>query len=52
MDKKTKKRITVLRTRLGKLQQMLAGTKQQCDSPEEIPELEDQIATLKRNQLH
>lgn len=43
MDKKTKKRIAVLRERLQKLQKMLAGVKQQTDEPDEISLLEEQI---------
>jgi hypothetical protein len=48
IDKKTKKRVIVLRTRLIKLQQMLAGVKRQCDAPDEIPELEQQVASTER----
>lgn len=44
MDKKAKKRIAVLRTRLQKLERMLAGAKQQCDDPEEVKDLEQQIS--------
>ena len=47
MDKKTKKRITVLRERLQKLQKMLAGAKQQTDEPDEIRLLEEQIEKTK-----
>lgn len=48
MDKKAKNRVTVLRTRLSTLQQMLAGVKQQSDAPEEIPELGQQIAKTEK----
>jgi DNA-binding FrmR family transcriptional regulator len=47
VDKKEKKRIVVLRERLKKLQQMLAGVKQQCDDPREAEEVEQQIAKTK-----
>lgn len=43
MDKKTKKRITVLRERLQKLQKMVAGAKQQSDEADELKELKQQI---------
>lgn len=44
MDKKTKKRTAVLRERLQKLQQMLAGARQQRDDVNEVLELERQLA--------
>ena len=44
LDKKSKKRIAVLRERLQKLEKMLAGAKQQCDDPDEVKELEDAIS--------
>ncbi|MEX1230051.1 MAG: hypothetical protein WEB58_07410 [Planctomycetaceae bacterium] len=44
MDRKTKKQIDVLRTRLGKLQQQLAGAKQQCDDPEEVVKLQQAVS--------
>ncbi|MEX0728596.1 MAG: hypothetical protein WEB58_12745 [Planctomycetaceae bacterium] len=40
MDKKTKKQIEVLRTRLNKLQMQLAGARQQCDDPQEVAHLQ------------
>ena len=43
MDKKTKKRITVLRERLQKLHKMMAGAKQQSDEADELEELKQQI---------
>jgi len=43
MDKKAKKRIDVLRDRLHKLQQQLAGAKKQMDDPEEVKRLEQEI---------
>lgn len=43
MDKKTKKRIEVLRIRLQKLRQQLAGARQQCDDPAEPAQLENEI---------
>lgn len=43
MDKKTKKRIAVLRERIQKLEKMLAGAKQQQDDPNEVTYLEKEI---------
>ena len=47
MDKKAKKRIEVLRQRIGKLQLQLSGAKQQNDEPGEVERLEAEIAELK-----
>ena len=44
MDKKAKKRIDLLRQRIQKLRQQLAGAKQQADEPSEIEKLTDEIA--------
>ena len=44
MDKKAKKKTAVLRERLHKLRQQLAGARQQLDDPEEVRRLEQQIA--------
>ena len=44
MDKKAKKKIDVLRHRLQKLQQQLAGARKQLDDPEEVRRLESDIA--------
>jgi len=44
MDKKAKKRIDLLRKKLGDLQQRLAGAKKQMDDPAEVRQLESQIA--------
>lgn len=44
MDKKTKKQIEVLRTRLNKLQMQLSGAKQQCDDPDEVAHLQRAVA--------
>lgn len=46
MDKKTKKKLEVLRRRLQTLRQQLAGAKQQQDEPDEVERLEKQIATM------
>lgn len=43
MDKKAKKRISVLQARLQKLEKMLAGAKQQYDDASEVRELEQEI---------
>lgn len=44
MDKKAKKRIDVLHVKLKKLQQQLAGAKQQPDEPGDIVRIEKEIA--------
>ena len=45
MDKKNKKRIDVLRPRIQKLQQQIAGARKQLDDPEELKRLEQELAT-------
>ena len=47
MDKKTKKRLDVLRKKVQSVQQQLAGARQQTDEPDEIQRLEAEIADLK-----
>lgn len=47
MDKKAKKKQDVLRQRLQKLQQQLAGARKQMDDPEEVTRLESEIASAK-----
>ena len=44
MDKKAKKRIDLLRKRVGELQPRLAGAKKQLDDPEEVRKLEAELA--------
>ncbi|HVC98088.1 MAG TPA: hypothetical protein VND64_30740 [Pirellulales bacterium] len=44
MDKKAKKRIELLQTRLQKLRMQLAGTKKQMDDPADVARLERDIA--------
>ena len=44
MDKKAKKRVEVLNKKVRDLQQRLNGAKQQCDDPDEVVQLEKQIA--------
>jgi hypothetical protein len=44
MDKKSKKRIDLLRKKLGEMQQRLAGAKKQMDDPREVSQLEADIA--------
>lgn len=44
MEKRTSKRIQVLRARLLTLRQHLAGAKQQCDDPDEVVRLEQEIS--------
>jgi len=47
MDKKTKKRLEILRQKLEKSQKLLAAAKQQTDEPDEIKNIERQIAEFK-----
>jgi hypothetical protein len=44
MDKKTKKRLEVLRQRVEKTQKLLAAAREQTDEPDEIEDLEKQIS--------
>ena len=44
MDKKAKKRIDVLNTRITTMRQQLAGARKQMDDPEEVKNLEKQLA--------
>jgi DNA-binding transcriptional regulator GbsR (MarR family) len=44
MDKKIKKKIDTLHQRIKNLQQKIAGTKKQLDDPEELKNLEKQLA--------
>ncbi len=46
MDKKTKKRIDVINTKLQNLRKQLSGAKQQPDDPDEPARLEKEIAAL------
>jgi predicted nucleic acid-binding Zn-ribbon protein len=45
MDKKIKKRIEVLRPKIQKLHQQIAGARKQMDDPEELQRLEKELAT-------
>jgi predicted nucleic acid-binding Zn-ribbon protein len=47
MDKKTKKRLEILRQKVEKNQKLLAAAKQQTDEPDEIQKIEQQIVDLK-----
>ncbi len=46
MDKKSKKRVDVLRSQLQRLRQQLSGARQQNDDLQESKEIAQQIATL------
>lgn len=46
MDKKAKKRLEVINKKLQVLRPSLAGSRAQADDPEELKDLEDQIAKL------
>jgi len=43
MDKKTKKRLEILRQKIEKARKVLAAAKQQTDEPDEIQNIEKQI---------
>ena len=46
MDKKAKRKLEVLRQRLQKLRQQLAGAKKQEDEPDELNRLEAEFASV------
>ncbi len=46
MDKKAKKRIDLLQTRLQKLRLQLAGAKKQMDEPEDVAQIEKELADV------
>ena len=43
MDKKQKKRLDILNTRITKLREQLAGARKQMDDPQEVKNLEKQL---------
>lgn len=47
MNKKAKKRLEILRQRVEKSQKILAAAKQQTDEPDEVENIEKQIAEYK-----
>lgn len=47
MDKRTKKRVDVLRTKLQKSEQLLSAAKRQRDDESEVTRLESEVAALK-----
>jgi hypothetical protein len=48
MDKKAKKKLDALHTRLQNLQKQVAGAKKQRDEPDELRRLEQQVADTER----
>jgi len=46
VDKKSKKRLEVIRKKVDNLQKQVAGAKQQTDEPDEVERLEQEIAAL------
>lgn len=46
MDKKQKKRLDVINKKLQTLRPRLAGSREQTDDPQELKQLEDEIAAL------
>jgi DNA repair exonuclease SbcCD ATPase subunit len=48
MDKKTKKRIDLLNKKLNEYRQRLAGARQQMDDPDEVRQLEADIAAAQK----
>lgn len=47
MDKKAKKRIELLHKKMNDLQQRLSGARKQMDDPNEVRQLEVEIAAAK-----
>ena len=47
MDKKAKKRIELLRKKINDVQQRLAGARKQMDDPDEVRQLEKELAAAK-----
>ncbi len=47
MDKKTQKRVTILREKIQKLQKLVAGVKTQNDEPEELAKMEADLQKMK-----
>ena len=47
MDKKAQKRIDLLRKKINDLQQRLAGARKQMDDPDEVRQLETDLAAAK-----
>ncbi|MDB4371014.1 hypothetical protein N9Z44_02825 [Mariniblastus sp.] len=47
MDKKTKKKLEILRQRLEKTQKLLAAARLQTDEADEIQKIEQQISDIK-----
>lgn len=47
MDKKTKKRLEILRQKIEKYQKLLVAAKQQTDEPDEVQNIEAQITDFK-----
>ena len=48
MDKKSQKRIDLLRKKVGELQPRLAGAKKQMDDPDEVRKLEAELAAAQQ----
>lgn len=48
MNKKVKKKMDALKSRIQKLQQQIAGAKRQADDPEELARLESEITEAQR----
>jgi hypothetical protein len=48
MDKKAKKRTDLLRKKIQDLQQRLAGARKQMDDPDEVAQLEREIAAAQQ----
>ncbi|WP_197231197.1 hypothetical protein [Novipirellula artificiosorum] len=46
MDKKAKKRLDVINKKLTTLRPRLAGSRQQADDPDELRQLEEEVAKL------
>jgi peptidoglycan hydrolase CwlO-like protein len=47
MDKKSQKRIEMLRKKINDVQQRLAGARKQMDDPSEVAQLESELTAAK-----
>jgi hypothetical protein len=48
MDKKAKKRIDLLNKKMGDIRQRLAGARKQMDDPQEVKQLESELAAAQQ----
>jgi hypothetical protein len=48
MDKKAKKRVDLLHKKIGDIRQRLAGARKQMDDPQEVKQLESELAAAEQ----